>query len=506
MTETSGEGRKRDSFRSRSKHAKRPARKRTKTELPAARPAAPSRPADTARLLAFKAIDAYEQRVVFVSQVLDQLFRSQNTPLVERRLATELASGTVRRRRTLDAVLAAYCSRPLDDVDMEVRLVLWLGLNQILFVSRIPPHAAVDESVNLCRQIGKEAAAGFVNGILRTVLRELEPDPVPVNSLADCESNLVIRPGSSPGLPFEGIRLGRAIAPNPLIDPATYVGTVASLPQWLVDNWQNSKSLDEILQIGMWFDSPGRMSVRVNQLQTTPEQMLDVLTTAGIATTRGDLPEALCPERTFAVEDIPGFCEGWFSIQDETAMRIVGLLDPKPGERILDLCAAPGGKTTHIAERMQDQGAVLACDVTNDRLALVRESVKRLRLESVSTQLISVDGSNLPEGPFDAVLVDVPCSNTGVLGKRPEARWRLESNSLVELIPVQEDLLEAAIERVAAGGRVLYSTCSIEQAENSDVVQAVLARHPECELIQELQHFPGQPTDGGYGALIRKLR
>jgi len=178
------------------------------------------------------------------------------------------------------------------------------------------------------------------------------------------------------------------------------------------------------------------------------------------------------------------------------------LLAPKPGEQILDLCAAPGGKTTHLAELSDDRAMIIACDVATGRLQRIIENAMRLQLTSIHPQLVRKDGSDFPEGPFDAVLVDVPCSNTGVLNRRPEARWRCDRNSIDELVLLQTRLLLQACERVRSNGRVVYSTCSLEPEENRGVVDAVLSALPDFRLDREILHLPGQPADGAYQALL----
>jgi 16S rRNA (cytosine967-C5)-methyltransferase len=244
------------------------------------------------------------------------------------------------------------------------------------------------------------------------------------------------------------------------------------------------------------------MCLRVNPLRSDRESVLAELRAAGIAALPAQLPESIRLSARARAESLPGFKEGRFSVQDESAQHAAALLDPQPGESVLDLCAAPGGKTTHLAERMRNTGRITAVDVDAERMARVETAASRLGLTSIETRLAAADASDVPAGPFDRILLDVPCSNTGVLGKRPEARWRISPEGIAELTIVQRRLLVAAIARLAPTGRLVYSTCSIEPEENEDVVRAALGDHPELKLLEERRHVPGQPADGGYLALI----
>jgi 16S rRNA (cytosine967-C5)-methyltransferase len=301
------------------------------------------------------------------------------------------------------------------------------------------------------------------------------------------------------------VRLARRVFASADQDPLEFIAQSTSLPRWLLERWQaQQRDPAELLRLGLWFTTPGTMSLRVNLQQTIREKILDMLDAAEIPAQPGAAPEAIRLHGTVNAADLPGFRDGWFSVQDESALAAVELLNPQPGERILDLCAAPGGKACAAAERLAGTGEVIACDVSETRLELIRENASRLRLKNLRTELIPADGGSAPAGPFQAVLADVPCSNTGVLGKRPEARWRLTPASFGELIPLQRRLLELAIDRTAPGGRIVYSTCSIDEQENEQVVRSVLSGRGDVHLEREQSLRPGLPADGGYQALLRR--
>jgi len=275
-----------------------------------------------------------------------------------------------------------------------------------------------------------------------------------------------------------------------------------SFPDWLMVRWLSRYDFDEVVRLGFWFNAAHGICLRVNALKTSREAMLSALSAAGLRASAGTHPQAIWLESPARIVDLPGYDEGWFSVQDESAMEAATMLSPRAGERILDLCAAPGGKTAHLAEIMQNEGHITAADIEADRLRMVETGCQRLGIRIVEPRLIRPDAGDLPRERFDAVLVDVPCSNTGVLGKRPEARWRLVSGQITELADLQRRLLSRAADHVAVNGRLVYSTCSIEPEENEFVVEAVLAENSALKLVEEAHAVPGQPADGGYLALL----
>lgn len=398
----------------------------------------------------------------------------------------------MRRAATLDALLAPHVSRPREKVEDDLWTLLWLGAYQIVFLEGIPPHAAVHETVELARRI-QPRWVGFANAVLRRVVDGTTADfhPLPANDAV-------------PLGPGRHRRLTMPAFPDPSFDFAAYFASAFSLPRWLVDRWKAHRTRDELVRLGFWFNTPSQVWLRTNLLRTTRDELLASFMAAGVDAAPGRRPESIGLVGAASVESLPGFHEGRFAVQDESAMEAVALLDPQPGSTVLDLCAAPGGKTTHLAERMQNRGRILATDVDAARLARVRENAARLGATVIETRPIFEDGSDVPEGPFDAILVDVPCSNTGVLGRRPEARWRLEPKDVHELAVIQRRLLDLACGRLKPGGRLVYSTCSIEPEENGRLVREVLGNHRGFDLRKETEHIPGDPADGGYQALLTR--
>jgi 16S rRNA (cytosine967-C5)-methyltransferase len=464
---------------------------------------AAANPRAGARSIAFEALAAVEERPVFLRAVLDELCAAFDVESRERGLALEIAAGVTRRRATLDALLAPHLRAPGGRIEPRLRIVLRMGVYQLVFLST-PPHAAVFEMVELARR-QQPRWTRLVNGVLRAVQRDLSDEPASgpaTNAVPVCVCD-----ETSVGAPAVSVvyrRVQSTPFPSPESDLSEYVAAAFSLPDWLATRWLQRYGHDELLRLAAWFTTPGGVSLRVNRLRATRDGVLEQLHSAGVAAFRGQLDDAIRLPEHARIEQLPGFTVGLFSVQDESSQAAAALLDPQPGQRVLDMCAAPGGKSAALAERMKNQGTIIAVDTDATRVALVGRGAERLGLSIIEPLVVRSDSSDVPPGPFDRILLDVPCSNTGVLGKRPEARWRISESGIVELAAIQSTLLDAALERLAAGGRLVYSTCSIEPDENERIIERVVAQHSDLKLVRELQHRPGQPGDGGYQALIER--
>ena len=427
----------------------------------------------------------------WVSDILDRIFRTASLPPRERGLATELACGVMRRLATLDALLRKLVSRPLDQVEPPLLTILRLGVYQIALLDGIPAHAGVHETVELTKRLGRMRWSGFVNGVLRGATRLLTGD------FSDGPS--------SRGIPLADDRfrqLHDSVFAEPQVDPAHYFADAFSFPIWLAERWLSRMDAAELFRMGNWFNSPGQLLLRVNRHRTTMPQFLNALRDADVAARQAEGLDAVILDGAAAINRLPGYDDGWFAVQDASAIQAALRLAPQPGQLVWDVCAAPGGKTCHLAELMQNSGRIVATDIRSERLRLIEENAARLGFDVIQTQLIDEAGTRLPDGPFQAILVDVPCSNTGVLGKRPEARWRISPEGITELIRMQQRLLSQAVDRLAPGGRLVYSTCSIEPQENGDVVREVVSRRPRIKIVEERAFIPGRSGDGAYQALL----
>ena len=512
----------------------------------------------TARQLAFSIIDEHKQTGTFVGQLLEERLegerrdflkrpplagrisrpaaqqRSQpkarpakagakqriNLSQLDRRLVTQLVYGVVRRQATLDAILNQFVTRGRAQTEPALWTLLQLGVYQLVLTTGIPQHAAVAETVQLSHWLNESRWSGFLNGILRTIGRDVTEefletpatDAVPVECLtsklqaADSEGE-TDESVSSRHTQIRYRRFQKKVLPDPKAEPQQYLARAFGLPLWLVDRWSQRFSNEELFRLAEWFERRQPLSLRVNRRHGTRDELLVRFAAALGPESENDFGPGQTPDSIFydgplRVVDLPGFSDGDFTVQDETAMSASLLLNPLPGETVLDLCAAPGTKTTHLAELMNNDGLIVATDVDGRRLRRVEENARRLQLDIIEPLRIQPDLSEFPTGPFDAILIDAPCSNTGVIGKRPEVRSRIGTPDIEELSTLQLKLLTAAAKHLFPTGRIVYSTCSIEPEENADIVTAFLAEHPDFQLKETREFIPGQPSDGGYQALL----
>lgn len=443
------------------------------------------------RAVAFDVLCRMIEQPQFAAHILDQVLNETRPADVDRRQATELTYGIVRREATLDAILSSFVRRGRGSVEPELWVLLRLGAYQLVFLDGVPPHAAVNETVALAKAGGKSRWVGFANGILRAISRSLPGEDV-----------IAPAPNAVPTRNGQYRCFDRELFPDPENQPTEYFAAAFGFNSWISDRWQVRFGFAELLRIGFWFNMPAPLYLRVNTLRTSRDALLERLHEAQVLATAGELSESIKLEGPVRITELPGFTEGLFTVQDESAMAVARLLNPAPGTRVWDMCAAPGGKTGHLAEIMQGEGEVLATDIDADRLKRVVQARERLGLNNITTSLIAPDGTDYPAGPFDAILLDAPCSNTGVLGKRAEARYRVTEDHLKELRTLQIQLLNAGLERLGPGGRFVYSTCSMEPEENYGVIAAVLATHKDVQLLEDHEQIPGSPADGGYQALL----
>jgi 16S rRNA (cytosine967-C5)-methyltransferase len=402
--------------------------------------------------------------------------------------ASELVYGVVRRRRTLHAILGTVARRALKGKSGELLAALELGAYALVYQGGEHRERAIPDALSLLE--GGKKPHAHVERVLGALKDALDGDPVPEESAL----TVPVRRGA-----FQ--RFKEFVLPLEGASPARRIALLHSYPDELVAAWLEARGPEVALELAVAGNDPPPLFIRACSLKVTPEALATRLASEGVeAKARPDLgPHTL--ELTggrSGFRESPSFKEGLFVIQDATAQEPPLLLDPKPGERILDLCAAPGGKATYLAELAKDEARVLATDFSGARLRKVEETARRLGLRSIETQVH--DGRRpMPGKTFDAVLVDAPCSNTGVLRRRPEARWRYSERSQRKIVSLEGEILARARSLVRPGGRLVYSVCSIEPEEGANLVRA-----QGLEVVKEALRLPSpHGGDGGYAALLQ---
>ena len=352
---------------------------------------------------------------------------------VDRALCHELVLGSLRWQLLLDKIVEHFSKRRIESLDLPVRIALRLGLYQLRFLTRIPSPAAVNESVNLVRMARLNSAAAFVNAVLRRAVREPEYDPAAEVS-----------------------------------DPLAKIAVQTSHPVWMIERWFKSFGIDETRALAHANNLVPPTSFRV--VGNHPET-LSKLTAAGAALEPSHVADGAwrVSGTTSLLRELSA--AGEIYLQDEASQLVAQLLDAKPGERVLDLCAAPGGKTTMIADRTADRALVIAADRSTTRMETVVATTKLHQLNGIKPVILDAT-QQLPfwRESFDKVLVDAPCSGTGTLRRNPEIRWRLSPDDIPVLAEQQKRILRNALEMVKPGGRLVYSTCSVEPDENEEVI------------------------------------
>ena len=421
----------------------------------------------------------------------DSFKRYRHLTSLDQAFLTELTYGVLRWRGMLDWIILHFSNIPFEKIEPEMLNTLRLGLYQIFFLTKTPASAAVNESVELAKKIRGKGGGGFVNAILRSALREKETIPYPDKTK----------------------------------DAARHIAIIQSHPLWLVQRWIDELGMEETLKVCVANNRIPTLTLRTNTLKIKREDLIEKLKEKGLAPTQTSFSdEGILLKDGPPISELPFLSEGLFTIQDEASQLITSILDPKPGEKILDACAAPGGKTTHIAQKMENLGEIDAFDLHQRKLKQIEEGCKRLGIKIVRTNI--GDAVNpllgLGEIKFDRVLADVPCSGFGTLRRNPDLKWRRKKEDLKRLSQLQFSILKNLSGYVREGGLLTYSTCTVFHEENEEVVEGFLSEHRAFQLdslfevLSEKCHFfitrgyfktfpPAGDLDGFFAARLRKI-
>jgi 16S rRNA (cytosine967-C5)-methyltransferase len=397
-----------------------------------------------ARGTAVKILNRVERTDSYLDKLVDVELKSSDLNDLDKGLLTEIVHGVLRWQNKLDWVLNGFSHGNFAKSEINVKNVLRVALYQIMFLERIPHAAAVNEAVEFIKRIRGEKPAGLVNAVLRNVIRNME-----------------------------GIRY-----PDPAENMVQYLSVVNSHPFWLVKRWVRRFGEEETKRLLLANNERPSLSLRINKLKVDPGHFLALLDEQQIQYIGSTHIDYFVRVKSLSrIGQMELFRNGFFTIQDESAALPCLLVAAKPGERVIDLCAAPGGKTTNLAETMKNEGEVVAIDKYEAKLSLIKGACDRLGLRNV--RLLAADASSLEAEQADKVLLDAPCSGLGVLSKKPDIKWKRDAADIIKLARHQNELIENAARLVKPGGVLVYCTCTIEPEENQDIVNRFLQRHPE---------------------------
>ncbi len=402
------------------------------------------------------------QKRLHVENLLDAGYQASRISAEDRRLGTYLTYGVLRHWFGLTHLIESLSHLPLVKMDSRTKTLLRMGLFQLSFMDNIPDYAAVSSTLDLAGEVGLgKKARGFINALLQKHIRQGKAFPT------DLEYQF---------------------------------------PSWLLHRLQQQYSPPEMAEIVAAYQQIPRLTLRINTLVISVTEYHLALRDANIDFTSSEtLPEALILNQAMGdPRTLPGYEAGWFMIQDESSAQVAPFLNPAPGESVLDIGAAPGGKTTHLAALMKNQGRIVAVDVSQKRLEKLLENTGRLKALIVETRVQSAESLDQELGDFDKILIDAPCTGTGTLGKHPEILMALRENQFTAFAKTQLALLHEAFGRLKPEGTLVYSTCSIDADENQQVIQTFLQQQNQATLMTERQILPSSTHDGFYMAKVKK--
>lgn len=436
-----------------------------------------------AREIALRVLLDVMQKDAYANIALTRELNKHTVSEQDRRFLTELVYGVVKTAPTLDWMIKKYVTRAKKSIAPAIWAILQMGFYQLRFMDKVPPSAACNESVNLAKKYGHQGTVKFVNAVLRASIRMPEK---------------VVYPDKGKNL-------------------AAWMSLTYFHPEWLVKRWIKRYGNEGAEQLCRMNNETPPLSLRTNTLKTTRDELCKELEQAGIEYTLSEWADEgiLCTGHPALGSFVP-LQEGKCQVQDESSMLVAHVVAPQAGDVVIDTCSAPGGKTTHMAQLMKNQGKIMAFDIHEHKLAKIEENAERLGItiiETAAKDALTLQGEWKDKA--DCVLVDAPCSGLGVLRRKPDSRWRKSEDLLTELPKLQLAILSQASECVKAGGTLVYSTCTIEPEENQLVVEAFLKNHPDFVLdeipcpnkgtakwIQFLPHI--DHTDGFFLARMRR--
>jgi len=441
---------------------------------------------DFPREIALKALYKIEKENAYSNLVLDEIMKENKDKLtkIDVGFISEIVYGVTTYRITLDYIISKYSKTKINKISIFTKNILRMGIYQIIFLTKVPISAAVNESVNLAKKYSAKSK-GFINAILRKVSVE--------------DYNKI----------------------DNINDDIERISTKHSMPKWIIEELLKEFKIEEVQKICINSNLKPKTTVRVNTIKISEEELLKIFDEKNIKYKKSEIENFIYLENIKNISEIEEFKKGYFTVQDLAAGLTSIILNPKKGEKILDCCSAPGGKTTHLAEIMKNSGEILAWDLYDSRLKLVNENAKRLGIDIIKTEI--KDASEFHEElfqKFDKILLDVPCLGIGVIKRKPDIKWQREKDDLAKIKKEQLNILENCSKYLKKGGYMVYSTCSILKEENEEIIKDFMKKNDNYKIISSnltaklnqntendgmLRLYPNKKYDGFFICLLQKI-
>jgi 16S rRNA (cytosine967-C5)-methyltransferase len=429
---------------------------------------------DKAREIALKTLYETDKNEAYSNIALDEMLkqaRKLNQKIDQRDIGfiSEIVYGTISWKLTIDEIIKKYSNIKIKKISPWILNILRMSIYQIVFLDRVPKSAAVNEGVNLAKRYGHKASSNFVNAILRKVDRK------------DYEEFFNIK------------------------DDIERISKTTSIPTWIVEELLKENSIQKVEEICKASNLKPKLFIRINTLKTDKQTLIKELEKQDIKVQESKEENFLIIEGAKNLEDLNSFREGMFTVQDEAAGLIAKILNPKENEKVLDACSSPGGKTTYMAELMNNQGKITAWDLHEHRVKLVNEAKTRLGIDIIKTEV--KDATIYEEKyfeTFDKILLDVPCLGLGVLKRKPDIKWKRKKEDINEITKIQEKILYNCSKYLKQGGELVYSTCSILEEENNKIINKFIKDNQNYEIDKRIQIYQNEETDGFFICKMRK--
>ncbi len=376
---------------------------------------------------------------------------TNNIKNVDQGLIREIVYGTLENMIYIDWVINKFSKTRFNKISPVIKQILRMGIYQILFMDRIPDSAAVNESVKLAKKYSHKGAFGFVNGILRNISRN--------------KDNIIV--------------------PDKNKNPLEYLTIKYSHPKWMIKDWVSQFGFDFTESLCIANNTKPKLNIRVNTLKTTKDELLKKLNSLGLSASETDIAkDGIIVYNPLRITETEEFKNGYFQIQDESSMLVGEIMNPEQNSLIIDVCSAPGGKSTHLAQKMNNNGKIIARDIYEHKLKLIRDNAKRLGIDIIETENFNaLDVDNKYIGKADYCLVDAPCSGLGLIRRKPEIKWNKQKDNIDEITNLQYEILKNAGLYLKKNGVLVYSTCTIEKKENINLIQKFLNNHSNFKFM-----------------------